>query len=1056
MNMSNSTIYGSVSDVKSLLSGNPRVTTDKTVNNPLLEEAVYNRSETTLRSLLNSNVNVNQLGKKGRTPLYLASNLGAKNLVQLLLEKNAQVNLSNRNGKTPLFVAAKKGHVEIMKLLLQYGADLNQADKSGRTPLYQASQMGESHLEVMQFLLQSKANPDQPDGYGKHPLYIASWIGHIKGVQLLLLYKADVNKSTRDGEMPLHIAARQGRAEIVQALIDNGAKLNEFDKSGQVPLSYAVSCNTDTEIVKILLNAGADATIKIEGRSLLEIAKDSENRKMIDLLIDHSKHPNKKYPIITKSDSTQKRLSLQISSHYQKPQDIQSTGNSYNPIPLSSKSTTRLPPPPPQKRITLIVPNPSLKAIQLEDEIKKIEFLVYSFEKMPSSNVSYVNNVRSYLIETVEYYKLNPLALETEYFDQTLKYLKELEVNLTKSIESDSLLSALNKLPPKQKETGDYYDMVNTLQSVRTEEMELNRNDTLSLQMQTQKSQIVLQQELQKQKYEYSDLEQQQQTLQNQIFNLQQRLTNTTGIEQQRIVQHIVELQRQVDSNQIQLEILWNEFEIRAQKKEALRRFQSHPNLLVFYRTVHIKLEEIFISFKAVAGGFVDPVGGNFSVAKSVFDTIGDAVSIAPLIGPLVEKVLKWSISTGLGKIDSKRQNNTAANASGLVTLSEVKRTAESIARQLTERYAEQLQMLMTPEEEESKANILEKGGQKIQEKLLKKKFAPGAKQLATFALLAMVNKLYDAHTFEEKDLEAELLSVLIPQKKLGSIERITKKVTDAWNSLSTKIGLEGVKTKNGQTWHPEAIFTKPGIRTANNEYYGGQEVDPSIFGWRLGTPEEAALLNLKQVSAPTNQMFQLESQKIVESVNKDMQRIEQTAKKHALQLEKIEKTGQIVEGSRAKILIEQEREERKKLENKVKEMEQQMALLMKSSRNYTQLSETQDILSLVQLVNQSVRVVFKPSYGTDYFHLSATRQSAESILSKSVEGSFLIRPDSQNEGIVLSYKSDSQVQHTLLAHANGQTGKKLFILPGNQVPQSLEQIFWAYTSKLISPLSAS
>jgi hypothetical protein len=42
---------------------------------------------------------------------------------------------------------------------------------------------------------------------------------------------------------------------------------------------------------------------------------------------------------------------------------------------------------------------------------------------------------------------------------------------------------------------------------------------------------------------------------------------------------------------------------------------------LLFYRTVHIKLEEIFISFKAVAGGFVKQAEGlMYSIAKSIFD----------------------------------------------------------------------------------------------------------------------------------------------------------------------------------------------------------------------------------------------------------------------------------------------------------------------------------------------------------------------------------------------------------------------------------------------------
>jgi len=285
-------------------------------------------------------------------------------------------------------------------------------------------------------------------------------------------------------------------------------------------------------------------------------------------------------------------------------------------------------------------------------------------------------------------------------------------------------------------------------------------------------------------------------------------------------------------------------------KKEALKSFESHPNLLIFYRTVHIKLEAIFLSFKAVAGGFVDPVEGNFAVAKSVFDTIGDAVTVAPIIGNLIQQTLKWTICKGLSKIDKSRQNNIAKNASDLVTLSEVTKYAESIARKLTERYAEQLQLLMTPEEEHSKSK-LSQGKQKMEKTLFKKQIAPGSKQLAAFAVLAMVDKLYDAQTFEGQDLEKILLSVLIPKSSLSGFEKIKSKIKHFWEKLCKEVGIEALKTKSGKSWHPDEVFTKPGIRTDKNEYYDGKEMDSKQFGWRLGTLEEANLMSLKQNLSP-------------------------------------------------------------------------------------------------------------------------------------------------------------------------------------------------------------
>ncbi|CAH0020584.1 unnamed protein product [Clonostachys rhizophaga] len=87
-----------------------------------LRNAIVNDQQETVRSLVQSGVDVNGFDQSGSTLLHVAAALNRVEIAKLLLQSGASVNqISPLNG-TALTVAASRGNDEIVQLLLGYGA----------------------------------------------------------------------------------------------------------------------------------------------------------------------------------------------------------------------------------------------------------------------------------------------------------------------------------------------------------------------------------------------------------------------------------------------------------------------------------------------------------------------------------------------------------------------------------------------------------------------------------------------------------------------------------------------------------------------------------------------------------------------------------------------------------------------------------------------------------------------------------------------------------------------------------------------------------------------
>jgi len=238
-----------------------------------LETACFHNSFKVAKLLLDKGAAVNVRRKPENTeqtcygtPLHSAVKANAIECVQLLLAEGAEINPEESKGISPLHIAAEMGYSQCMNILLNSGSNPNLilADKKN-TALHLAAEGGWS--ECISLLLQKGANADARNYKGQSALHFAAHTHSVECVEILLS-KAGCNPNSEDNDKrtPLHSAV--GRAlnscEITELLIKYGASVNCGDIFGYTPLHVA-ALNENTQCVQILINNGADVSVKTKG-----------------------------------------------------------------------------------------------------------------------------------------------------------------------------------------------------------------------------------------------------------------------------------------------------------------------------------------------------------------------------------------------------------------------------------------------------------------------------------------------------------------------------------------------------------------------------------------------------------------------------------------------------------------------------------------------------------------------------------------------------------------------------------------------------------------------
>lgn len=248
-----------------------------------LINAVEGNNFQKLRMILNDasglNVLIELIDKTdigGRSALWKSCFYGFNNIAQYLISRKADINLPNENGASPLYVASEKGHTTTVQLLLANNARVDQAANDGVTPLWIACQEG--HIDVVKLLHQHGADLMKAEEEGQTPIYSASRNGHPQIVEFLLNDGVSLNHHSYNNWTILHGAAMSNHHAVVVTVLNQRNKeevINDNKNEWNVtPLTLAIQEDGDINLIKMLVQNGADVNMKGNRKTPLEWARD--------------------------------------------------------------------------------------------------------------------------------------------------------------------------------------------------------------------------------------------------------------------------------------------------------------------------------------------------------------------------------------------------------------------------------------------------------------------------------------------------------------------------------------------------------------------------------------------------------------------------------------------------------------------------------------------------------------------------------------------------------------------------------------------------------------
>jgi len=277
--------YGFYDIAKALIEAGADVNQQSKMSCPLRAASILGHLDV-VKLLVESGADINMItGQKesyDATALIAASEKGKIDVVNYLLSKGADVNIKGLSETPAIIFACKNGHFDVVKSLVEAGADINVNNAHALTPLSAA--IHSENADMVSYLISKGVNLNVT--FSKlTPVYYATILGSFDVVKVLVDAGADFTKKSNTHFSPLHGAVKTKHKDIVAFLLSKGVDVNEaYDGDKKTVLFVACEIGS-LEIVKMLVDAGADWNItRKDGKTAYDVAISKNHNDIVAYL----------------------------------------------------------------------------------------------------------------------------------------------------------------------------------------------------------------------------------------------------------------------------------------------------------------------------------------------------------------------------------------------------------------------------------------------------------------------------------------------------------------------------------------------------------------------------------------------------------------------------------------------------------------------------------------------------------------------------------------------------------------------------------------------------
>ncbi|XP_007422328.1 protein phosphatase 1 regulatory subunit 12A isoform X4 [Python bivittatus] len=196
-----------------------------------LHQACIDDNIDMVKFLVENGANINQPDNEGWIPLHAAASCGYLDIAEYLISQGAHVGAVNSEGNTPLDIAEEEAMEELLQNEVnRQGVDIEAARKEEERIMLR---------DARQWLNSGHINDVRHAKSGGTALHVAAAKGYTEVLKLLIQAGYDVNIKDYDGWTPLHAAAHWGKEEACRILVENLCDMETVNKVGQTAFDVA-------------------------------------------------------------------------------------------------------------------------------------------------------------------------------------------------------------------------------------------------------------------------------------------------------------------------------------------------------------------------------------------------------------------------------------------------------------------------------------------------------------------------------------------------------------------------------------------------------------------------------------------------------------------------------------------------------------------------------------------------------------------------------------------------------------------------------------------------